>query len=366
MEAFPLVNISGSPIERGRQYGQMAKDRILLSSRIYTIQLEAVGISRTDLSDLVKKFLPIIDAFAPAYLEEMRAIAEGAEIDVDYIVLINARTEILALASRAAARSEHAGEGCTGAVVLPERSANDHLLHGQNWDWIPECAASSIILRVTPDIGPSFLTFTEAGGLARNGLNDAGIAITANYLECDRDFTQVGVPLALIRRKVLEQEYLAQALRIVAITSKSASNNMIISHRDGYAQSIECAPDEAFNIWPRDGLLVHANHWQSQVALMALKEQSAWNWADSFYRDRRVAQHLSKKNDNTLIDLKGAFADQFGSPFGVCRSPCSLSGEKLLATVATIVMCPAEGFMEVAALPYSDTEFTSYRLGEKA
>ena len=43
----------------------------------------------------------------------------------------------------------------------------------------------------------------------------AGIAITANYLECDRDYRQVGVPLALIRRKVLEQEHLALAMRAV-------------------------------------------------------------------------------------------------------------------------------------------------------
>ena len=37
-------------------------------------------------------------------------------------------------------------------------------------------------------------------------MNAAGISITANYLESERDFRQTGVPLALIRRKVLEQE----------------------------------------------------------------------------------------------------------------------------------------------------------------
>jgi len=35
---------------------------------------------------------------------------------------------------------------------------------------------------------------TEAGGLARSGFNSAGVAITANYLESDRDYRQLGVP----------------------------------------------------------------------------------------------------------------------------------------------------------------------------
>jgi len=42
--------------------------------------------------------------------------------------------------------------------------------------------------------GPDLMTFTEAGALGRCGFNAVGIAITANYLECDRDYRQVGVP----------------------------------------------------------------------------------------------------------------------------------------------------------------------------
>ena len=42
----------------------------------------------------------------------------------------------------------------------------------------------------------NILTFAEAGGLARSGFNAAGIAITANYLESDRDYRTIGVPPA--------------------------------------------------------------------------------------------------------------------------------------------------------------------------
>src|SRR5262249_57371188 len=112
-----------------------------------------------------------------------------------------------------ARRSAPADEACTGVVVLPEAAKGRRLIHAQNWDWKVECAETAVVLRVRRDDGPDLLTFTEAGGLARSGFNAAGIAITANYLECDRDYRRLGGPLALIRRKVLHTQPLALAIR---------------------------------------------------------------------------------------------------------------------------------------------------------
>ncbi len=158
---------------------------------------------------------------------------------------------------------------------------------------------------------PDILTFTEAGGLARSGLNAAGIAITANYLESDRDYRQSGVPLPLIRRKVLEQEHVALAISAVATTPKACSNNMMLSHAGGFAIDFECAPDEAFALYPEDDLLVHANHWVSPVALSKLKDTGVPEVPDSFYRDWRVKRRLGRQV--AIDDLKAALFDDFGT-----------------------------------------------------
>ncbi len=362
--AFPFVDVSGAPAERGRQYGQAAAERIRRSVALYGGRLASLGLDGDGLRALVDGFLPRIDAFGPDYVAEMRGIAEGAGLPLEQIVLINARTEILAMARRAKAAAAAAEpDGCTGAVILPERSRNGRLIHGQNWDWMAECAETAVVLRVRRDDGPDFLTFTEAGGLARSGMNAAGIAITANYLECDRDYAQVGVPLALIRRKVLEQAHLAPAMQAVATTPKAASNNMIVSHRDGFAIDFECAPDEAFTIYPTDGLIVHANHWQSQVALTKLREGAAGAWSDSFYRDWRVRRLLDARGPKLdRDDMKAAFFDDFGNPYAVCRAPHLSQRGHVSATVAMIVMEPEAGIMEVAPLPAGNREFTRYSL----
>jgi len=223
------------------------------------------------------------------------------------------------------------------------------------------------VLRVARDDGPDLLTFTEAGGLARSGMNAAGIAITANYLESDRDYRQLGVPLALLRRKALEQQHLALAMRIVYATPKSASNNVMVSHAGGVAIDFECAPDETFQVQAERGVIVHANHFQSLVALAKLKDTGIATTPDSLYRDLRVRQlvepHIGRL---TRAEIKAALFDDFATPWSVCRPPRLNTSSNLSASVAMVVMEPALGLMDVAMLPALNRQFTEYRLEMEA
>jgi isopenicillin-N N-acyltransferase-like protein len=249
-------------------------------------------------------------------------------------------------------------------VALPAATHSRTLIHAQNWDWKVECAETAVVLSIRRDDGPDLLTFTEAGGLARSGFNAAGIAITANYLECDRDYRTLGVPLALIRRKVLEAEHVALAMRAVYATPKSAANNMIVSHAGGVAIDFECAPDETFQVHPERGLLVHANHFVSPVALAKLKDTGVANTPCTLYRDLRVRELLTPQIGSLTPDaVKAALFDDFATPWSVCRPPRRTINGTMVATVAMIVMEPARGVMDVAPLPALDRRFTTYRLG---
>lgn len=361
----PLVTVRGGPRERGRQYGEQAKARIRRGVEHYSAQLEASKLDWKGIETLVARFEPTISAFDAAYLEEMRGIAEGAGEKYAAIVLLNARTEILKLAQRRE-RGEPMPDdpdGCTGLVALPVATAEGRLIHALNWDWKAECAETTVVLKIQRDDGPDLLTFTEAGALARTGFNAAGISITANYLECDRDYRKLGVPLALIRRKVLEQQQLALAMRAVYVTEKSAANNMIVAHVNGVAIDFECAPDETFQIQPQQGLIVHANHFQSPVALGKLVDKGVVNTPDSLYRDLRVRSLLEPHLGRLTTDIvKTALFDDFESPWAVCRPPRMSFSNNLSATVAMLVMEPARGVMEVAMLPALNRTFETYRL----
>lgn len=370
-EPCPLIEISGPPEVRGEQYGKQAAVRIKRGLRHYGEQLRRLDLDAPATAALVADYLPVIEAFDDSFIPEMRGIARGAGVAFEDVVLLNARTEILKLATSPALRAGlrrdlpmgEVEDGCTGIVALPAATRDGRLIHAQNWDWKAECAETAVVLRVRRDDGPDILMFTEAGALGRSGLNAAGIAITANYLESDRDYRNIGVPLALIRRKVLMQEHLAMAMRTVYTTRKSGSNNMIVSHAGGVAIDFECAPDETFQVHATNDVIVHANHWQSPVALGKLRDTGIVNTPDSLYRDMRVRDLLRPAiGAVTIDDVKTALFDDFATPWSVCRPPRLTTTNNLSATVAMVVMQPGAGVMEVAMLPALDRRFTRYTL----
>ena len=364
---FPLIDLSGGPRERGRTHGKAAADRLRRGIKMYAESLLKNGVDWKELERRAEAMVPAIERFDPAYVEEMRGIAEGANEPFAGVVLMNARTEMV-VAARKQHVEKHFPDGCTAALALPEASADGTLLHGQNWDWRAECAETGVVLRIRRDDGPDILTFTEAGVLARSGLNSAGIGLTANALECDRDYQRgAGVPLPFIRRKVLESAHLANAVHTIFSTPKLGSNHMAVSHATsqggGEAFGFECAPDETFWLTPDRGLYVHANHWISDSSRAKVKDTGLAETPCSIYRDKRVRDQLAPiRGKLTLEDFRAAFFDDWNAPWSVCRPPRPNNRGAMVATAAMILMRPGEGHLEACPMPALNRRFTTYML----
>jgi isopenicillin-N N-acyltransferase-like protein len=368
VQPFPFHEIAGTPRERGRSYGEQARERVARSIAHYNEQAGRWNLGREEMDRIIHSYVPVARKFDENYVVEMEGIAEGAGARFEDIFLLNARTEVMKLAFkpelRARLLSGESADGCTAVTVMPDAAEGGRLIHAQDWDWKVECSETGVVLRILREDGPDILTFTEAGMLGRSGFNSAGISITGNNLESDRDYRQIGVPLPLIRRKALESPYLAHALHAVYATPKTGSNNMAVCHQDGVAINFECAPDETFQVLPQEGLLVHANHWLSPVALAKLRDTGIAFSPCTLYREQRVRELLLPQRGRITVDaVKQALLDAFQSPWSVCRPPRQDFGrDTRSATVSTVVMQPELGIMEVANLPAVDPTFTTYRL----
>lgn len=368
--AFPLIDIAGPPRERGRSYGEQAAQRVAFAAELYRGNLAQLNVAPEEVSRLAERFLADVEDFDAQQAEEIRGISEGSGVALQDVVLINARRELISMLDRVAQPASD--DECTAAAVLPEVTADGRLYHGQNWDTTPDHAKHSLVLRVRQSDGPDILTFTEAGAVSRSGMNAAGICITGNNLASDRDYKQTGVPLPLIRRKALATGTYALAISAVYATRKSGSNNMMLSHRAGEAIDIECAPDESFLLHPQDGILTHANHWESIPALCKLRDTGATNDSAiastpcSTFRSHRMGQLLRaqvRSGGVTWAGFRSAFLDDFDSPYAICRPPrAAASGGGRSATAATVVMNPEAGIMDVAALPALGATWVRYRL----
>ena len=362
---FPLVEVSGSARARGQQYGRLAGERIARCIDIYKVAFVEKQVDWAQARSIARAFLPRIEAFSALMADEMYGIAAGADVPVEDIVAINARTELL--------YGKHAGhipgqtppddDGCTGAIALPAATASGRLLHGQNWDWRDECADCGVVLHIVPDEGPRILCFVEAGMMARAGMNSAGVAITGNFLECEQDARRQGVPAPIIRRQVLMSAGLGDAVQTVMKSPRAFSNNLMVSQSGGEAVNLETTPDEVFWMLPEQDLLVHANHFVTQAARAKVRDTSLPMNGDSLYRDRRVRAHLERAHGRITVEtFKEAFQDRYGSPRAVCRTATVGPGGRISSTVATIIMDPAEGRMWIAPRPYGPHAFTEYQL----
>jgi isopenicillin-N N-acyltransferase-like protein len=352
---FPLIEIEGEPHARGVSYGRQAGERIARGLAVY-----GASLSRPRAVAAARRFLADLEAYDAGLVAELRGIAQGAQQPIEAIVALNARTELTAW-------DAGAGDECTAALAMPERTANGVLLHGQNWDWRPDCIDTCVVLRIRCPAGPDILTFCEAGQLARHGLNSHGLALTANGLQTDDELAPGGIPSPFIRRRMLMAGSLAEATGILLTTRRSSSQNLMVSHAGGRGRSealnFEATPREIFWSLPEHGLLAHANHFKHPVALAKVTDVGLLRHPESLYRDRRVLAHLEADGAAIAIaSFERALADDYGAPNAVCRSPSQRSDGSVSATVASLIMDAAAGRLLIAPEPYRGVRYHEYRL----
>lgn len=372
---FPLIEVAGPPYQRGKQHGCAVPERVARSARLYRRQLARQGVGGDRLTRLACGMRTVIQRFDLACLDEMQGIADGAGVSLADVILINCRTEMMFGHSELKMACRGLEDSGTGLVVLPEHAASGRLMHAHNWDWRQECADTGIVLRVRRGGAsqPDLLLFTEAGALGRHGFNRAGLSISSNLLNSERDYRQLAdVPLALVQRKMLEAPDMDSAMKILWRTRRCCSSNLMLAQAGvdrsgqalGDAVNLECAPDEIFWQGPRHGLLVHANHWLCPVARGKLRELGLAANPDSLYRQQRVETVLrqalacgSGKIDWSCV--KNVLAADFLHAGGVLRKP---GADGQYATVATTLMDAAAGAMWIARKPCQSQAFIEYRL----
>lgn len=357
---FKYIRVSGAPFERGRHYGAAAAEEIRFGLQIYAPAFSANGLAWDDVRRLAASFASRIEEYDANGLRELEGIAAGADLPVEDIIVLNARTELL----YGGASTLTPDEGCTGAIALPEATSQGHVLHGQNWDWRADCLQSTVILHLLPDDGPEILTMVEAGGLARCGISSNGLAITGNFLRTQFDDGRGGVPLSFVRRKILQSASFVDAASAILDTPISFSNNVMLSWAAGEAVNFEKTPVEAFWLTADEGVLVHTNHFVSPGALAKVEDRGLSTSPDSLYRMKRVANALKAERGRLTVEhFKRAFADRFGWPHSVCRPPTVGGvGGAAVSTVATVIMDVTAGELHVAPAPYEDPTYTTYRL----
>lgn len=327
---LPVISVKGKPGDVGFQYGAQCREMIHKNIRLYfRVFQHYAGLDHGQAVALARKFIPVIQAFDPHIFEEIRGIAEGAKVELEEILALNARTELM-YPDRLAT-----GE-CTALTALPEATAAGQMLLGQNWDWKPHLMETTVLLEAQQEGKPNVVTLTEAGIVGKIGLNSAGLGACLNILKAP--VGQVGVPIHVLMRGILNCERFGDAISKIAAMDRGSANNCLIAHRDGAAMDFEMAPQVLDFFYPEEGILVHTNHFTSD-RLKPL-DASLTEFPDSLLRYGRAKQKLTARSGRISIeDFKEIFRDHLNHPDSICRHPDPRDPELEQAqTVASIIM----------------------------
>jgi isopenicillin-N N-acyltransferase-like protein len=335
------VPVQGTARERGRQLGAQARARVRRSVQSFRrVFAHYAGWDWATVRREAARFEAPIAGFRPAYLEEMRGIAEGAGLDLADILAINVRTEVMYSAK---ARQAPLGECSAFAITQPAG-----VLIGQNWDWLTHAAQTLILLQVSQDDGPDFATVVEAGLLAKAGMNAAGLGLVTNALVTDADVGAPGLPYHVLLRAILDCTTATDALAVLQLGMRSSSANYLIAHSSGAALNVEAAPGgftRLYPLLPEHGVLLHTNHFLAPRIHPV--DLSLWAMPDSAVRLQRLRAGVSPAAKPG--DLQVLLADHADYPHSVCshpdpaKHPCEQG-----ATIASLVMDLTERQMWLA------------------
>ena len=93
---LPLVQLTGSPYQQGRQHGEQLRSRLAHNIDVYFYRFgEEAGLTRPEVLRRAALYRPQIARQNPAYFRGLEGIAAGSGFPLDEIVALNVRYEIL-------------------------------------------------------------------------------------------------------------------------------------------------------------------------------------------------------------------------------------------------------------------------------
>src|SRR2546426_10011790 len=170
-EEITLLQLSGSPRERGRQHGRMIPDTL----RSYWRELVLDVTERSDhpmTEEGLRKWVAERAApaltLAPDLEEEVKGIAEGGGVDYELALAVNLGEEVNHLAYSLGWHAPTV-QRCLSIVVPPAQSATGSYLLAQTWDG-PDWTPDPFLFAVEEEAGRSAY-LADPGWVGGVGLN---------------------------------------------------------------------------------------------------------------------------------------------------------------------------------------------------
>jgi len=339
---IPLIAISGTPYEMGRQHGLRfihLRPLIVEAIKARFAQIESDSPDGR-FESLVRETTEVLREVDPPILEMVRGQAEALELDFDtllrYDLVSYLRDDLL---TRQAANL--ASEGCTTWAAVGSATADGQPLLVKNRDYRPEHLPLQVFVTATPTVGYRYIYGSSAGspGVFNSGMNEKGLAIADTHV-CSTDIGP-GLPDYSLMMHILEEhDTVRSALDYLSSVPRMGRNNLILADAGGGLAVVELGYHHLSVIEAQYDILVNTNHFVSPSLKESFVDCTLPPMkGNSFHRYDLVRRELEAARGS--IDVAFAqrlMATHAGPLASICRH-LELDGQS--ATIATTIYQPA-------------------------
>jgi isopenicillin-N N-acyltransferase like protein len=314
-----VVVLEGSPYQRGLTHGRMLKDPIHDQLRLWKADLKEQFTIDADL--FIQRFLaatdylPAIKKWTPELLEEIKGLAEGADVPFATMLAFQLPDEYW-VQGEAIARDKCSSLGIGKRGNLPACVA-------QNMDVENYRDGFQVVLHIKQEgTGLEAFVLSTAGMIGLNGMNSRAVGICCNTLGQLLP-SKDGLPVACIVRGVLGQRSEQEAVDFLRRFKHASGQNYVIGGPDK-AYSFECSATKVTQFQPagRSNGVWHTNHpLANDDYTAAYRQWLAKNDKkpySTFVRFQCLEDRLSKAKEDWSVDLiKATLAARDSAEFPV-------------------------------------------------
>jgi predicted choloylglycine hydrolase len=271
----------------------------------------------------------------PELLEEIRGVAEGAEIDYDAIMTLTTTAPF----------NPDEVPSCSIVAIMPERTADGRTIVGRNYDMFEDVSKKgATTYRTYPEGHYASVGNCDIWVGRWDGLNEAGLftGTTALFLLAPKPALPGPVGW-FIGRYILDHfATIDEAVKFIHSLPCTGSDGRLIADHSGKAVVMESGVEGRILRYPEDGLLILTNH--AACPAFAGKDRDSESFADSQTRYDRLRVLLSRSKVIDVNDVKQAMSDHDGA---VCSHKIDSSGRKD-STIWSVVARPGERKADIA------------------
>lgn len=351
----PVIHVSGSHLEIGRQIGEACREQVkhsIESTRetIYSAYCE-LELTWGGAKNQSKKYMPFAQERYPQYTDELKGIAEGANVDYEDVCVVNTMecvtTDALHL------------KKCTSFAVNECHTENSHVFAAHNEDWLPNDEQDVYLVHATPDDENPFLAMTYGALLPNIGLNAAGISQSCNSVYPND--ARIGIPRVIVSRSVLGCRTPVEAINRMIIPNRAAGYNHLLAHERGELFNVEVSAKQYAILYGKDGYVVHANNFLDPQ-MMSI-EADPDELVGSKLRYFRALRLLTQTPKHSVDTMQTILRDHINYPSSICNHALDeqnpMDSQK---TINSLVMDLTDRVIYLAWGNPCENKYTEYRL----